>query len=90
MKRASAAHSQQCYCNVISTFLPHDVKLARYMPWSHVPLSVTSPCSTKTAKYRIMQTMLHDSLEILVFCCQKTFAKFECRHPQQERQMQVG
>ena len=34
--------------------------------------SVTSQCSTEMAKYRIMQTMLHDSPGTLVFWCGKS------------------
>ena len=35
-------------------------------------LSVTSRCSTKTAKRRITQITPHDSPGILVFCCQRS------------------
>ena len=34
--------------------------------------SVTSRCSTKTAKCRITQTTLHDTPGTLVFCCQRS------------------
>jgi len=34
--------------------------------------SVTSRCSTKTAKHRITQTTLHDSTGTLVFGCQRS------------------
>jgi len=37
-----------------------------------VRLSVTSRCSTKTAKRRITQTTPHDSLGTLVFCSQRS------------------
>jgi len=54
------------------SFLSRDAMLAWYMPWSwvclSVCLSVTSRCSTETAKRRITQTTLHDSTEPLVFC----------------------
>jgi len=42
-------------------FLLRNAMLARYMPQSCVCLSVTSRCSTETAKHRIMQTMPHES-----------------------------
>ena len=38
-----------------------------------VCLSITSQCSTKTAKRRITQTTPHDSPWTLVFCCQKSW-----------------
>jgi len=45
--------------------LPREAMLARYMPQScvclSVCLSVTSQCSTETAKRRIRQTTAHDS-----------------------------
>jgi len=37
-----------------------------------VHLSITSQCSTETAKHRIPQTMPHDSSGILIFWCQKS------------------
>ena len=37
-----------------------------------VCLSVTSRCSTKTAKRRITQTTPHDTPGTLVFCCQRS------------------
>jgi len=37
-----------------------------------VCLSVTSRCSTKTAKHRIIQTTPHDTPGTLVFCCQRS------------------
>jgi len=48
-------------------FVPRDAMLAPYMPQSCVCLSVTSQCSTETAKRRITQTTPHDSPETLVF-----------------------
>jgi len=54
-------------------FLPRDAILARYMLSSCVRLSVglrpsvTSRCSTKTAKRRITQTMPYDSPGTQVF-----------------------
>ena len=59
-------------------FLPRDAMHARYKPWAGVRvcvcvcLSVTSRCSTKTAKRRITQTTPHDSPETLVFWCQRS------------------
>jgi len=51
--------------------LPRDAMLARYILWACVRvcmcLSVTSVCSTKTAKSRIKQTTPHDSPGTLVF-----------------------
>jgi len=46
--------------------------LVRYMLWSCVCLSVTSWCSTKTAKLRSKQTTPLDSPETLAFWCQKS------------------
>jgi len=57
-------------------FLPRDAIHLRY--YSHGPvsvclcLSVTSRCSTKTAKRRITQTTPHDSPGTLVFWCQRS------------------
>jgi len=55
-------------------FLPRDAMLARYMLalCLSVCLSVTSRCSTKTAKHRITQTTPHDSSGILFFLCQRS------------------
>ena len=53
-------------------------------------LSVTSRCSTKTAKRRITQTTPHDSPGTLDFWRQKIFAKFDRGHPLWRLQMQVG
>jgi len=39
---------------------------------SHGPVSVTSRCSTKTAKRRIKQTTPHDTPGTLVFWCQRS------------------
>jgi len=46
----------------------------RYLPWAcvRVCLSVTSRCSTKTAKRRITQTTPHDTTGTLVFWCQRS------------------
>jgi len=38
-----------------------------------VCLSVTSQCSTETAKHRITQTTPHDSPGMLVFWCRKSW-----------------
>ena len=58
--------------------LPRDAMHPRYLPWAcvrlsvclclSVCLSVTSWCSTKTAKRRITQTTPHDTPGSLVFC----------------------
>ena len=61
-------------------------------------VSVTSRCSTKTAKHGITktakhgitQTKPHDSSGTLVFLMPKMSAKFNRGHPLQGRQMQVG
>jgi len=50
---------------------------------------VTSRCSTKTAKCRIMLTLPHSSPGTLVFLMTKISKKFDLGHPQQEHQMQV-
>ena len=75
-------------------FLPRDAMLARYMPWPCVRvclcLSVTSRCSTKTAKQRITQTKPHDSAGTIVFLTPKISAKFDPGHPLRGRQMQAG
>ena len=56
-----------------------------------VCLSVTSLCSTKTAKRRITQTTPHDSsYRDSSFLMPKTSAKFDRGRPLQGRQMQVG
>ena len=51
--------------------------------------SVTSRCSTNSAKHRITQTTPHDSPGTLVFWCQRS-AKFDRGHPLRGRRMQVG
>jgi len=53
-----------------------------------VCLSVTSRCSTKTAKRRITQTTPHDRDSS--FLKPKISAKFDRGHPLRGRQMQVG
>ena len=55
-------------------FLPRDAMLARYMLWPCVRLclSVTSRCSTKTAKRRITQRKPYDSTGALVFWRQRS------------------
>jgi len=52
--------------------------------------SVTSRCSTKTAKRRITQTTPHDSPGTLVFWSQRFPRKFDQGHPLRGRQMQAG
>jgi len=58
------------------SILPRDAMLARYMLWRSVCSSVcrsdTSRYYTKTAKYRITETMLYDSPGTLVFIRQKS------------------
>jgi len=67
----------------IVVFLPCDAMLARYYATALCPcLSVTSRCSTKTAKYRITQTKPHDSSKIS--------AKFDRGDPLRGHQMQAG
>jgi len=60
----------------VTSFLPRDAMLARYMLSSCVRLSiclsVTSRYCVKTAKIRITQTRPHDSLGSLVFWCQRS------------------
>ena len=60
-------------CQSLSV-LSRDAMLVRYMLWPCVWLSVsvTSRCSTKTAKHRITQTTPHDSPWILVFWRQRS------------------
>ena len=58
-------------------FLPRDTMLARYMPFVmklclSAHLSVTSRCSTETAKHRITQTPPRYSPRTLVFWCRKS------------------
>ena len=57
-------------------FIPRDAMLARNMPQScvcpSVCLSITSRCSTETAKCRITQTTPHDNPGILVFWCRRS------------------
>jgi len=54
----------------LETFLPRDVMLSQYVLCRNrivLCLSVTSRCSTETAKRRITQTTPHDSQGTLVF-----------------------
>ena len=55
-----------------------------------VCLSVTSRCSTKTAKRMITQTTPHDSPGTLSFLTPKISAKFDRGHPLQGRQCRWG
>jgi len=55
-----------------------------------VCLSVTCRCSTETAKYRIRQTMPHDSPGTLVFWYQRSQQNSNRVSPQRKHQMQVG
>jgi len=55
-----------------------------------VCLSVTSRCSTKTAKRRITQTTPHDTPKDSRFLIPKISAKFDRGHPLRGRQTQVG
>ena len=51
---------------------------------------VTSWCSTKTAKHKIMQMTPHETPGDTSFLTPKFFGKFHRGHPQQGHQMQVG
>ena len=53
-------------------------------------VSVTSRCSTKTAKHRITQTTPHDTPGTLVFWCQRSPRNSTGVIPLRERRMQVG
>ena len=64
-------HHWQNAENLSWLFLPCDAMLARGICYS--PVSVTSRCSSKIAKHRIMQTKPHDSPETLVFWCQRSY-----------------
>ena len=55
-----------------------------------VSVSLTSRCSTKTAKRRITQTTPHDTPKDSSFLMPKISAKFDRGHPLRGRQMQVG
>ena len=55
-----------------------------------VCLSVTSRCSTKTAKRMITQTTPHDSPGTLSFLTPKISAKFDRGHALQGRQCRWG
>jgi len=71
----------RCYASaVLAMALCPPVRLS-------VCLSVTSRCSTKTAKRRITQTTPHDSAGTLT---PKISAKFDRGHPLRGRRMQVG
>ena len=70
-------------------FLPRDTASAVYMLWPCVCLSVTSRCSTKTAKRRIIQTTPLDSTGTS-FLMPNISAKFDRGQPLRGRQMQVG
>jgi len=61
--------------------------------------SVTSRCSTKTAKHRITQTTPHDTPGSLVFCCQRSprnstgvtpYEGAECRWDGQNRRLSTN
>jgi len=52
--------------------------------------SVTSRCSTKTAKRRITQTTPHDTPRDSSILMPKISAKFDRGHPVRGRRMQVG
>ena len=54
-----------------------------------VSVSVTSRCSTKTAKHRITQATPHDTPGSS-FLMPKIWAKFDRGHPLRGRRMQVG
>jgi len=56
---------------------------------SNGPVSVTSRCSTKTAKHRITKTKPHDSSRTLVFGA-KDLREIRRGHPVLGHQMQVG
>jgi len=53
-------------------------------------LSVTSRCSTKTARRRIIQTTPHDTPRDSSFLMPKISLKFDRGHPLRGHQMQVG
>ena len=78
----------------IHQFLPRNAMHPRYMLWPcvrpSVCLSVTSRCSTKTAKRRITQTTPHDTPGDSSLLMPKISAKFDRGHPIRGRQMQVG
>jgi len=89
----STCVSSFLYCN---RFLPRDAMHPRYFPWACVCVclclcpSVTSQCSTKTAKGRITQRTPHDRPGNLVFLTRKMSAKFDWGHPVRGREMQLG
>jgi len=55
----TASHTEAFYCA--------NSDHAVYAVIAYLSVSVTSQCSTKTAKHRIMITVSHDSAGILVF-----------------------
>ena len=61
------------HMTVVSTNVDQFLCFVRYMPLSCVCVSVTSRCSTKTAKPRNTRTTPHDSPGMLVFWCQNLF-----------------
>jgi len=69
-----AALSQRGTCR-------HRVSVCQTLDCPSVCPSVTSRCSTKTAKPRITQTTPYDSPGTLVFRCQKISAKFQRGRP---------
>ena len=71
------------------TFTARHYASAVYMLWPCVCLSVTSRCSTKTAKRRIIQTTPLDSTGTS-FLMPNISAKFDRGQPLRGRQMQVG
>ena len=59
-------------------------------PSIYPSVCLTSQSSTKTAKYRIMQTTLHDSPGTLVFFIPKTLAEIPMGSSPMKLGMQVG
>jgi len=76
--------------NVISYAFASTVFTMLYDMALCLSLSVTSRCSTKTAKHCITQTKPHDSPGNLVFWCQRNPEKFGRSQPLRGCQMQVG
>jgi len=78
--------------NCALEFLLCDTVLARYrpMPKPCIRPSVTSRCSTKTAKLRTTETTQNDIPGNCTFLMSKILMKFEWDHPHWSAKVQVG
>ena len=68
-KLAFFSHATLCYSAVYGMAMCLSVCVCVCL---YLSVSVTTRCSTKADKYKIMKIKLHDSLETLVFLCQRS------------------